>query len=327
MLSVKKNFTDKDLNNLETRFKSRMQYTNKNNNSNYNNIPSSNIDYYIVKPYGKKCYLWFTYINKQYVSLLKYVNDNDFYLTNLDFDNTLSYNNVLLYGYYVNLDNNYFFIVDNIVNYNDYNYLLNTKNFQIENIFKLFNLVLSKIYNSNTNLHLRVYLPYITDKYKNMFNEIYNLAYKPYIISFWKNDKNLGIYNFRNCNNKIEAIFKIRASNNHDTYNLYYLNNNNFERYTHCLIPTYKLSIYMNKLFRKIIENSNLDYLEESEDEETFENIDENKFVDLEKEYYFKCYYNKRFKKWVPKYIIENCNINEVISKKQLFYIEKKIIR
>ena len=80
----------------------------------------------------------------------------------------------------------------------------------------------------------------------------------------------------------------------------------------------------MNKIFRKIIENINLDYLEESEDEETFENVDENKFVNLEKEYYFKCYYNRRFKKWVPKYIVDswdNCNI---ITKKELFYLEKK---
>tara|TARA_B100000902_G_C27319169_1_gene923198 strand:- start:4180 stop:5157 length:978 start_codon:yes stop_codon:yes gene_type:complete len=325
MISVKKNYSEKEFTNLENRFKyDRVHLNNKNNNSVIRNIPSKDIDYYIVKPYGKKCYLWFTYIDKKFVSLLKYVNDNDFYLINLVFDNTLSYNNVLLYGYYINIENNYFFIIDNIINYNEYNYLLYTKNFVLENTFKLFNLIFNMLDNNYSNKSLRVFLPYITNNYNNIFSEIYNLAYKPYIISFWKDNKNLGIYTFTNSSNKIDAIFKIKASNNHDTYNLYCLNNNKLEIYSNCLIPTYKLSIYMNKLFRKIIENVNLDYLEESEDEDTFENIDENKFVNLEKEYYFKCYYNKRFNKWIPKNVIENCQESEVITKKQLFYIEKK---
>ena len=38
-------------------------------------------------------------------------------------------------------------------------------------------------------------------------------------------------------------------------------------------IPDYKTSIFMNKLFRTIKENDNLDALEESDDEEEFENI------------------------------------------------------
>ena len=56
----------------------------------------------------------------------------------------------------------------------------------------------------------------------------------------------------------------------------------------------------MNKLFRKIKENDDLDKLEESDDEEEFENPNIYKFVNLEKSYKMTCSLNRKFKKWVP---------------------------
>ena len=56
----------------------------------------------------------------------------------------------------------------------------------------------------------------------------------------------------------------------------------------------------MNNLFRIIKENKNLDLLEESDEEEEFENIDEDRFVNLKKIVYMKCLYNKKFRKWSP---------------------------
>ena len=56
----------------------------------------------------------------------------------------------------------------------------------------------------------------------------------------------------------------------------------------------------MNRLFRNIRENDWLDALEESDDEEEFENIDLDKFVDMEKEYLIECQYFPAFKKWSP---------------------------
>ena len=56
----------------------------------------------------------------------------------------------------------------------------------------------------------------------------------------------------------------------------------------------------MNKLFRNIKENINLDSLEESDDEEEFENIQIDKFVDLNKTFKMRCIFNYKFRKWVP---------------------------
>ena len=56
----------------------------------------------------------------------------------------------------------------------------------------------------------------------------------------------------------------------------------------------------MNRLFRIIKENDWLDALEESDDEEEFENPDPFKFVHLNKSVNMLCEYNRKFKKWVP---------------------------
>ena len=331
MINIKTLFDYKQIGDLEKRF-NREKCVNsqqKNNNTIIQNIPNANIDYYIIKPIGKKCYLWFTYIDKQFISLIKFVNDNNFYLAELDYDNTLSYNNVLLYGYYLRIDNKVFFTIDNIINYNDYNYILNSKSFSLESLFNIYSIIfkyINTIKNSivtNSN-NINIYIPYITDNYSDIFNNIYNLAYKPYGVSLWKKNKNIGLFTFNNNANIHEAIFQIRAQPNHDTYSLYCNNNNKLEFYCNALITDYKLSIFMNSLFRNIVENKNLDLLEESDSEDIFENIDENKYVDLDKNYIFKCSYNRRFKKWVPKTLIENAKINDIITKKQLLYIEKK---
>ena len=72
------------------------------------------------------------------------------------------------------------------------------------------------------------------------------------------------------------------------------------------MIPSYKISVMMNTLFRNIKENYNLDLLEESDSEEEFENIDESKFVDLNKTLIMNCNYMSKFKKWVPMCVTNN---------------------
>jgi hypothetical protein len=56
----------------------------------------------------------------------------------------------------------------------------------------------------------------------------------------------------------------------------------------------------MNGLFRNIRENSNLDYIEESDDEEDFEDTRLDKYVCSEKTLIMECVFHKKFKKWIP---------------------------
>jgi hypothetical protein len=56
----------------------------------------------------------------------------------------------------------------------------------------------------------------------------------------------------------------------------------------------------MNSLFRTIKENKNLDLLEESDDEEEFENISIDKFVNLDKQLKMKCVFIQKYDSWQP---------------------------
>ena len=91
-------------------------------------------------------------------------------------------------------------------------------------------------------------------------------------------------------------FFNVKADLQNDIYHLY-----EDDTYVDvAYIPDYKTSVKMNRLFRNIKENENLDALEESDDEEEFENEKEDRFVDLEKVLKMQCYLHSKFRKWVP---------------------------
>jgi hypothetical protein len=93
-----------------------------------------------------------------------------------------------------------------------------------------------------------------------------------------------------------ESIFIVKPDIQNDVYHLYLENQ---YKGVAC-VPDYKTSIMLNNLFRNIKENIDLDALEESDNEEEFENPNLNKFVYLERTYRMICIFNKKFKKWVP---------------------------
>jgi hypothetical protein len=112
--------------------------------------------------------------------------------------------------------------------------------------------------------------------------------------------------------NEIYKVFYVKPDIQNDIYYLYHVTDN-IDKNSICFsmiskdiahIPDYKTSVFMNKLFRNIKENHNLDSLEESDEEEEFENIQIDKFVDLNKILKMRCSFNYKFKKWVPVQIL-----------------------
>jgi len=146
----------------------------------------------------------------------------------------------------------------------------------------------------------------------------------------------------------IQAVFMVRPNIQNDVYDLFVVSNkakgqgHNDEYVFHNLahIPSYKTSVMMNSLFRTIKENARLDTMEESDDEDEFENIEPDKFVSLHKEYKMVCRLNKKFCKWVPIQVVVNVGmgvgigapmvqdvITEMFVKQhELRYIPKKYI-
>ncbi len=91
--------------------------------------------------------------------------------------------------------------------------------------------------------------------------------------------------------------FTVKPDLQNDIYHLY---EDGDKYHSVALIPDYTTSVMMNKLFRNIKENTNLDALEESDDEDEFEDERDDRFVFLDKSYKMVCAYNHKFKKWTP---------------------------
>lgn len=102
-----------------------------------------------------------------------------------------------------------------------------------------------------------------------------------------------------------KTIFIVKACLQYDIYNLFVMgNNNNTILYDVAYISNYKLSVFMNNQFRTIKENANIDYIEESDDEDDFQNERYDKYVNLEKSLVMECTFNIKFKRWVPERIV-----------------------
>ena len=100
---------------------------------------------------------------------------------------------------------------------------------------------------------------------------------------------------------RCQTTFQVMADIQNDIYHLYaYGKDNATLYYGIAYIPDYKTSIRMNSIFRQIRENSNLDYIEESDDEDNFQNIEGDKHVDLKKQVVMECVFHKKFRRWTP---------------------------
>jgi hypothetical protein len=115
----------------------------------------------------------------------------------------------------------------------------------------------------------------------------------------------------RNYQQPKEAVFIVKPEIQNDIYSLYYEDDTFF---TTAYIPDYATSVMMNKLFRVIKENNNLDALEESDDEEEFQDEKPDRFVHLNKSYKMVCAFNYKFKKWYPVSTFEKGGAKPTVS-------------
>lgn len=106
---------------------------------------------------------------------------------------------------------------------------------------------------------------------------------------------------------KMATTFRVVADVQYDIYHLYArggsVGSGTLESYTYygiACIPSYECSVMMNRYFRNIRENENIDYIEESDTEEDFENLDCCRYVDLNKEMFMECTFHEKFRKWQP---------------------------
>jgi hypothetical protein len=305
----------------------------------YENITHKKVysDFVLAVPDGKKYFAWFTVINKLNICYILELRENkqilDIQIVNCCFDTSLSYGTIF-YGTIFNQLNNSFFAIEDIFLYKGKDV---SKHLWIQKL-ELFKIIMNNdIKQIAYNKSFVVFgLPIIKNNLDDLIKEIDKITYKISCIQFRNyNNKNVSQYfeykNIKNINidisssssnksvglhleikkptsfnqskqiTKREIVFQVSPDIQNDIYYLYcYDNDNALIYYNIAYIPNFKSSVFMNKLFRNIKENDNLDALEESDDELDFENEKEDRYVYLDRKFNMVCSYNSKFKKWAP---------------------------
>jgi hypothetical protein len=286
-----------------------------------------NYDYVAAIPQGTKCYAWFTYHKNKPTCFIIELNKKkitDVKMFNACFSIELSKgkNGTLVYGTLFYTSGNRFFTIEDIFIYKNTNVSLSWVK-KIQLLGEILKNEIKQI--SYKNSYVVFGLPILSTKIENVEKKIQNFKYPIGSLHFYFFN-NVNKYlstkmnpmnqtnETKNIKNTNGRTFIIRPDIQNDIYYLYSLDEpsreqeQKQEQEKECEIahiPDFKTSVMMNQLFRNIKENENLDRLEESDDEEEFENNQENKFVNLDVSHKMFCQYNHKFKRWVPLYVIK----------------------
>jgi len=293
-------------------------------------------DFAMAIPTGKKSYLWYTFykggdgvflidMNKD-GRVLKCIKINHIYTSSVPYG-------TLLYGVYLQEINA--FLVEDIYYYKG----MNLKGLVSgEKFIYLKQLISSEITNTRQNMTISVPVCWTSmncdddmvpeDIKLTIPYNIHHIQYRvlndvmPFInvtvnkrpiiekkksIAYPVKSNSVLRIDYNRIQNGMRAIFAVKADLQCDIYRLYATDNDgNRIYYNTACIPNYNTSVYMNSNFRTVKENKNIDFIEESEDEEDFQNTDIDKNVDLDKEMLFECEYKHKFKRWIPRKIIKD---------------------
>lgn len=278
-------------------------------NLTYNKV--SNYNLILAIPEGNKCFIWFTKINNKNKAILIYLtnitNDNynfsNIYILDNYFSNKLT--GTILYGTEFEFENKLFFSFEDIFYFKKINVFSETFLNKLNMMNDILNNYIHKIINIDNSIIIGI--PPIHTNYYDINNIIKNIPYEikelKYIL---QNETQVYVkykkYNIIEKNISRKNIFKVIPDKKTDIYNLYFLNKstNEYDFHSIAFIQDYKLSIMMNKIFHGLKEHDNLDYLEDSDDDEFITETDiENNWKFME------CSFNNKFKKWVPIKVIE----------------------
>jgi hypothetical protein len=94
---------------------------------------------------------------------------------------------------------------------------------------------------------------------------------------------------------QVRCVMLVKPEVEEDVYSLW-----SDKQVGHALVPDYKTSIMLNSLFRNVKENVDLDLLEESDDEEEFENVDTDRYLRVKEGMTMSMQFMPRFNGWRP---------------------------
>ena len=256
--------------------------------------PNENYDLCLAIPKGKKFFGWFTYYLDQPVFFLVDSIKKNITFKYTSFDPILC--NTVIYGTQFYYKSNEVFSLEDVLIFQSKYINL----YSFEEKLKLINFIFN---NLHCNQIEKKFLMFGTPFISNNIDELYQNKNIPYVVYSYqyRNLKKMSPYlNFvteKSLNNNY-TTFKVIADNRQDIYKLYCKEG----FYGFASVSNLKISKLLNSIFRQIKESTNLDLLEESDEEEEFQNISDNKY-NLNNIVYMTCKYNKKFNSWGPEKI------------------------
>jgi hypothetical protein len=275
----------------------------------------------VAIPKGPKCFLWFSLYNSNpYCFLIERGRERDT-IANIEiigcsFSHTLI--GSILSGTIVNYKFKKFIVVDDIYYYKSRN--INSFMEPIDRIKLLGGLFIDKQIKNIIELKIQIMLaPFSITSVK----EYIDSSEIPFYCIQYRKTRGIPFCNLllkKRDNNVLQSInveklvtFNVIAEQQNDIYSLYSADGVEIGK---ACVPSYEDSKRLNSLFRNIKENRNLDSLEESDDDDEFENVSLDKFIiNKDKVLKMDCVYVQKFKKWRPIKLNDGGN---VVHSKQL---------
>lgn len=286
-------------------------------------------------PYGKKAYLWFTfYQDKDVCFLLETNKDKKISNISILFDTNIPCklaHNTLLYGSLCDFDDRKesFFIIEELLYYTGiplFKQPFHERISFLELFFKAYHSILQThcpvgvalpmMWTFNENLppswqdtvpyqvhHIQhrcldKIVPYMNEPMtKNILTQksVQELAVNMFL------PPPLPRFDLLKQQYKQPTCFEVKADLQNDIYHLYAYGRKSERVYCGlAYLPSYNSSVFMNSLFRNIKENRNIDAIEESDDEDDFQDTRHDKYVDLDKTMVIECIFQRKFRKWKP---------------------------
>jgi hypothetical protein len=266
----------------------------------HKNVQDANI--LLAIPEGKKCFVWFTKRNHIDVCLLLELNETKNIIKIEQFNVNFNYNlslshGTILQGICFKLNDVSYFSIEDI--YFGYGNSYMTYNYQFK-LNKIKYILENEINQTTLSGKCLIFgVPLMSNSLNLLLKLTNDLPYKIDEIRFryFLSKKILTMKYYKPGSKKRESIMKIMPDIDPDIYHVYSLKD---EYCNIASIPNYKTSIMMNRIFRKIKGADNLNELEESDNEEEFQDSREDKYVYLDRTFNFVCEYNSKFKKWTP---------------------------
>lgn len=242
----------------------------------------NNKGYFFAMPKGHHVTLWFTRKNNKCVCIEKGKKNTT--VVQCSFNKKLCFDTIVS-AVKFKYKNKWFYAVHDVLKYRG----------QPLSVFSLPHLeeVFKNIQNISDFIIFGV--PLYNKMLDTLLKTIQDLSYDIYAIEYRFRDNPILIK--KHVANK--RLFLVKPELTQDIYSLY--DKNRFHSYA--LIPNIKTSTMMNNIFRDIKECNDIDLIEESEDEDDFEDTKEHRFI-KEQEKQMECVYNEKFKLWVPSRLI-----------------------